>query len=48
MSSLGADSTNAIQGKGKVRPLKLLLDDKRFISIFAQLGEAWQLSETLM
>ena len=35
------------KGIGKVKPLKILLKDKKYISVFASLGNIWQEREEL-
>ncbi|CAJ1061367.1 hypothetical protein XNOV1_A031607 [Xyrichtys novacula] len=39
----GADCTSTFKGKGKVRPMKLLNKQSKFIEIFAAVGNSWEL-----
>ena len=41
----GADCTSAFKGKGKVRPMKLLSQNSKFINIFASVGLTWTLDD---
>lgn len=41
----GSDTTSAFKGIGKVKPIKVLLQNPRFLETFAQLGDAWRVSE---
>ena len=41
----GADCTSAFKGKGKVRPIKLLCRNSKFINIFAKIGKKWILDD---
>ena len=38
-SFIGCDRISVFAGGGKVKPLKLMLRDTRFVEAFAQLGE---------
>ena len=38
-SFTGCDTTSAFAGRGKVKPLKLMLNDARYVQAFAQLGQ---------
>ena len=38
-SFTGCDITSAFAGRGKVKPLKLMLNDARYLQAFAQLGQ---------
>ena len=42
----GCDSVSAFKGKGKVKPLNLLLKSDDFIKLFAKLGTEWETSES--
>ena len=42
---IGADCTSAFKGKGKVRPMKLLSLNSKFIDIFAAVGFTWTLDD---
>ncbi len=44
----GADCISAFKGKGKVRPMKILNDNAKFIQIFAQVGNSWELDERIL
>ena len=44
----GCDTVSALWGKGKVRPLKLLLTNGQYIFPCALLGNEWTVSENLM
>ena len=41
----GADCTSAFKGKRKVRPIKLLSQNSKFIHIFAAVGSTWTLDD---
>ena len=41
----GADCTSAFKGKGKLRPMKILNQNSKFIQIFAAVGDSWELDE---
>ena len=41
----GADCTSAFKGKGKVRPMKLLSQNSKFIHIFGTVGSTWTLGD---
>ena len=43
----GCDSTSAFAGKGKIKCLKILATDERFLDAFALLGEQPNLNETV-
>ena len=43
----GSDATSSFRGVGKVKPMKILLKDKKYISVFASLGNIWQEREEL-
>ena len=47
-SLTGCDSTSAFKGKGKVRPMKLVLKSPSFCSTFSKLGESWEVSDDLV
>ena len=38
-SFTGCDTTSAFAGRGKVKPLKLMLNDTRYVQAFVQLGQ---------
>ena len=44
----GADCTSAFKGKGKVRPIKILNQNSKFIQIFAEVGNSWELDEQIL
>ena len=44
----GCDSTSAFKGKGKIRPMKLILKSPSFCSAFSKLGDSWQISDELV
>lgn len=44
----GCDSISAFKGKGKVKPLELLLKNDEFVQCFAMLGTDWETPEALM
>lgn len=44
----GADCTSAFKGKGKVRPMKILSQNSKFIQIFAEVGNSWELDEQIL
>ena len=44
-SFTGCDSTSCFSGKGKVRPLKLMMNNTELISVFARLGTSVQVSD---
>ncbi|KAL7404873.1 hypothetical protein ABVT39_020258 [Epinephelus coioides] len=44
----GADCTSAFKGKGKVRPMKILNQNSKFIQIFAEVGNSWELDERIL
>ena len=41
----GCDSTSAFKGKGKVKAVKILQQKPKFSQTFAQIGEAWSVTE---
>ena len=41
----GADCTSTFKGKGKVKPMKLLSQNAKFIHIFAAVGFTWTLDD---
>ena len=41
----GADCTSAFKGKGKVRSMKLLSHNSKFIHIFGAVGSTWTLDD---
>lgn len=43
-SFTGCDSVSAFPGKGKVKVLKLLMKDEKFIELFRNFGTNWQVS----
>ena len=44
----GCDAVSAFCGRGKIKPLKTLLNNDEFIATFQMLGSHWQLSEYLL
>ncbi|XP_071812536.1 uncharacterized protein [Apostichopus japonicus] len=44
----GCDSTSSFYGKGKTRPLKLILDNERYRQAFQALGEAFTLTDDVI
>ena len=44
----GADCTSAFKGKGKVRPIKLLNQQSKFVQIFAAVGNSWELDGVVL
>ncbi|CAJ1061361.1 hypothetical protein XNOV1_A016548 [Xyrichtys novacula] len=44
----GADCTSAFKGKGKVQPTKILNQNSKFVQIFAEVGNSWELDETIL
>ncbi|KAJ8349163.1 hypothetical protein AAFF_G00189180 [Aldrovandia affinis] len=44
----GADCTSAFKGKGKVRPMKILNQNSKFIQIFAAVGDSWEIDELVL
>lgn len=44
----GCDSVSAFKGKGKVKPLDLLLKSDDFVTLFAELGTEWETSESVL
>ena len=44
----GADCTSAFKGKGKVRPIKILNQNSKFMQIFAEVGNSWELDEQIL
>ena len=43
----GCDTTSAFKGLGKVRPIKALQKQPRFVQALAQLGDSWDIPDTL-
>ena len=41
----GSDSTSSFKSKGKIKPLKLMLQDACYKDVFASLGQVWDLSK---
>ena len=44
-SFAGCDTISSFAGRGKVKPLKLLLNSTEYVELFAQLGENTELSQ---
>ena len=44
----GCDTVSAFKGKGKVKPMKLVLKNPEYSQILSQLGEQWDVSEELL
>ncbi|XP_077972179.1 uncharacterized protein LOC120332986 [Styela clava] len=44
----GCDSVSSFYGKGKVKPIKLVLEESKFIEFFAQLGRSFDVNEASM
>lgn len=44
-SFTGCDTVSAFSGKGKIKPLKLMLQHQPFMELFAMFGTNWELSE---
>ena len=44
----GCDSTSCFKGKGKVRPMKLVLKSPSLCSVFGSLGDNWNIPESLV
>ena len=44
----GADCTSAFKGKGKIRSIKLLGQNSKFIDIFAKVGNQWVLDDEMV
>ena len=44
----GADCTSAFKGKGKVRPMKILNQNSKFLQIFAEVKNTWELDERIL
>ena len=44
----GCDTISAFSGKGKVKPLQLMLKNVPYINLFASIGEEAELSEDLL
>ena len=44
----GCDSTSAFKGKGKVKPIKLLLKSDKYIDAFSKLGTSWEFDNSNM
>ena len=44
----GCDSVSSFHGKGKVRAVKLMLEESRFINFFSEVGRTFDISEGLM
>ena len=44
----GCDTVSAFKGKGKVRPMKLLLKSPDFCDVLNKLGEQWEVTEELV
>lgn len=42
----GSDCTSAFKGKGKVRPIKIMNTDPKFIKVFARMSEKWSLEDS--
>ena len=40
----GCDSTSSFKGKGKLKPLHLMMQSPRFLSTFKDLGQSWNLT----
>ena len=47
-SRTGCDTVSASKGKGKVRPMKLLLKSPHFCDVLSKLGEQWEVTEELV
>ena len=45
LAFIGADCTSAFKGRGKVRPMKLLSQNSKFIHIFAAVSLTWTLGD---
>ena len=41
----GCNTTSAFKGKGKVKPLKTMLEKPKFVDTFAELGETWEVTD---
>lgn len=41
----GCDSTSAFKGIGKIKPIKTMLRNRRYIQILAQLGKEWNVED---
>ena len=44
----GCDTVSAFKGKGKIKPMKLLLKSSSFCQVLAQLGEQWDVTDELI
>ena len=44
----GCDTVSAFKGKGKIKPMKLLLKSPSFCQVLAQLGEQWDVTDELI
>ena len=44
----GCDSVSPFSGRGKVKALKLLMDNENFQDTFRQIGESWTLSPDIL
>ena len=44
----GCDSVSSFHGKGKVRPIKLMLEEPKFIDFFSQVGSTFEVGEGLL
>lgn len=40
----GCDSTSAFSGRGKIKPLKILIQKQEYIEAFGELGKSWNVS----
>ncbi|XP_066925450.1 uncharacterized protein [Clytia hemisphaerica] len=41
----GCDSISAFAGRGKIKPLKILIQKKEYVEAFGELGMSWNISE---
>ena len=44
----GCDSVSSFHGKGKVRPIKLMLGEHKFVDFFSQVGRTFEVDEGLV
>lgn len=44
----GCDSVSSFHGKGKVKPLKLMLGEPKFVDFFSQIGRTFEVDEGLV
>ena len=47
-SCTGCDTVSSFNGRGKVKPLKLMVKHVEYIEAFAELGTSYRVSESLL